>query len=219
MLAVKHQRHVRKARHLHDRMHARRLRIEREGQDDLRDLCTREADSPSARWYAALRCAWRSLRWATGRLYSPARSLSKGAEIPASVGGLTVCSSRLSTSREILKAGAHKIAPCVPVLPSLLFAAILCGSSAADDGLRPGEGRDRRREGHAVQRLSSRARATRCASPSTTRPISRASSRSTTPATCACPLIGQVKAGGHTARQLEGDVGAALSDGYVNNRA
>lgn len=31
------------------------------------------------------------------------------------------------------------------------------------------------------------------------------------------PLIGQVKALGHTAHELEGDVGAALMDGYVRN--
>jgi polysaccharide export outer membrane protein len=31
------------------------------------------------------------------------------------------------------------------------------------------------------------------------------------------PLIGQVKAGGHTTHQLEADVGTALNDGYLRN--
>lgn len=31
------------------------------------------------------------------------------------------------------------------------------------------------------------------------------------------PLVGQVKAAGHTARQLEGDVAGALSDGYLKS--
>src|ERR1700743_123940 len=31
------------------------------------------------------------------------------------------------------------------------------------------------------------------------------------------PLVGQVKAGGRTARQLEGDVSGALADGYLKN--
>jgi polysaccharide biosynthesis/export protein len=103
-----------------------------------------------------------------------------------------------------------------PVLPSLLFAAILCGSAAADDGLRPGE----------VETVVVKA------TPYNDYHLGPGDKVRVTvydetdlsgefqvddTGYVRLPLIGQVKAGGHTARQLEGDVGAALSDGYLKN--
>lgn len=101
-----------------------------------------------------------------------------------------------------------------PVLPSLLFAAILCGSAAADDGLRPGE----------VETVVVKA------TPYNDYHLGPGDKVRVTVydetdlsgefqvddiGYVRLPLIGQVKAGGRTARQLEVDVGTALSDGYL----
>jgi protein involved in polysaccharide export with SLBB domain len=103
-----------------------------------------------------------------------------------------------------------------PVLPSLIFAAILCGSAAADDGLRPGE----------VETVVVKA------TPYNDYHLGPGDKVRVTvydetdlsgefqvddTGYVRLPLIGQVKAGGHTSRQLEGDISVALTDGYLKN--
>jgi len=103
-----------------------------------------------------------------------------------------------------------------PVLPSLLFAAILCGSAAADDGLRPSEIETVVVTGtpYADYRLGPGDKVRVTVYDETD--LSGEFQVDDT-GYVRLPLIGQVKAAGHTARQLEGDVSTALNDGYLKN--
>ena len=103
-----------------------------------------------------------------------------------------------------------------PVLPSLIFAAILCGSAAADDAQRPNE----------IETVVVKA------TPYNDYRLGPGDKVRVTvydetdlsgefqvddTGYVRLPLIGQVKAAGHTAFQLEGDVSVALNDGYLKN--
>jgi polysaccharide export outer membrane protein len=100
--------------------------------------------------------------------------------------------------------------------PSLLFAVLVCGSAAADDGLRHGDVETVVVNGPTYNdyRLGPGDKVRVTVYDETD--LSGEFQVDDT-GYVRLPLIGQVKALGRTARQLEGDVSTALLDGYLKN--